>query len=449
MNSPTVSTESSGVFIEALYFSAGIRSAFFGAISRPSDLPPIESIGLRNDIYIEHGQRAVDCSRFSLEPGSALGGTAGWLAVYAPAIDVYGPRGVYCGVGVWTTGGRVLEGERTLEALLKLVDVLAESQGSSASRELPRRFSEHCPRALQFIREKCSVGRMPETRSFASSLEPYAQRVYVSTGIQISSGAPIPSSLIHAIDFLSIVDSETLTNLRPATPQVLFICAEEGDLASNATSVERVALEHLFAGDSADVAFLRQHVSRAESHFQEVASALSQLERKTAECNAIRHELTSSRETAQTHQENIAKLVARIRELSSTPDPHSTLPGPSTPSVSAVGGRDFDRLENRLADRLRRDVQFVLVQAGLVSVSDDTNGYTRTRSKIETSLDTIRHTLDRIERNMHAFPRNDPGASQTIGPDGATENWWRRNLVWIVWSVVAVLAVTTAIAFVV
>lgn len=113
-------------YVECHFYSAGLKSKYFGHVPRPAYLPSHESVGLRNEALLREEDYCVEFLRRRCGDRRVA-----WLAVHVPAVDAaYGDRGNNCAVGVWFVDASPCTIYKLLSALMQLARVLSK-QGLS------------------------------------------------------------------------------------------------------------------------------------------------------------------------------------------------------------------------------------------------------------------------------------------------------------------------------
>lgn len=279
----------SSVFLEAIFFSGGIRSAFYGASERPGWLPALECIGLHNDVYLSQGQHAVEVSRLKFTDGRPGTGVT-WLGIYGHSTDVYGDRGNYCGVGVWYAAGVVIDVERTLRTLQDLMELLQESRPSGASQSLTPEFSSNCLEAVDWVRKSAVLGVITSRRGIPYANSYSASRAFVQ----------LDSELNHSFlgEVAGAIDCLCLTDLPAPGSSVLFVAGDEGSISSSVQENKRMkGVRALAAGERPRLALINtligaEAVSRASA--DELTAIKVQIEEENGELKRERKVLEES-----------------------------------------------------------------------------------------------------------------------------------------------------------
>jgi hypothetical protein len=222
------------VLLEALYFAGGLRSKLYGASVRPAWAPEFERVGLQNDVYPAAGQFIADLSRFA-HAGPDRRVPVTWYGVYGHAEDLYGDRGVFCGVGLWVAGTSLVDSEPVFDMLLSLVAMLQRARMDDGRPTAE--FDATATRALRFVAEPqawigephCGGGRPPRA---ASGTHP----VYVTLETPLVPGMRVPVDLTAAADVALLAAPATLPE------RVLFVPATGVDFDA------RVAPERVLRG---------------------------------------------------------------------------------------------------------------------------------------------------------------------------------------------------------
>ena len=268
----------SSVFLEAIFFSGGIRSAFYGSSERPSWLPAIECIGLHNDAYLSKGQHGIEVSRLKFSDGRPGTGVT-WLGIYGHSTDVHGDRGNYCAIGVWYAGGVVIDVERTLRTLQALIELLQESQPSGASPSLSPEFSSNCQEAVDWVRKSAVLGVITCRRGMPYGNPYSASRVFVQLDSELNQSA--------VGEVASAIDCLCLTDLPAPGSSVLFVAGDEGSISSSVQENKRMkGVRSLAAGERPRLAFIKtligaEAASRASA--DELAVIKVQIEQENGE----------------------------------------------------------------------------------------------------------------------------------------------------------------------
>ncbi len=315
--------------LEVLYFAGGIRSKFYGAVTRPDWVPPPEQVGLQNDVYLAPGQFAIDISRFRYADEIAREGAAHWFGVYGYAKDLYGDRGNFCGVGLWVPGVSLPDTENLYDMLLKLVSTL--QNGGLTENGLSAEFDGLANRALSFslspanwlgIAESCVIDVQSSTYG--------ARPVYVVLEDAPVPGARLPADLILAVDALFVSSTENVPG------RVLFL--PSGQLNIDA----RISADRIIQGvqgllkESPRTRLIRSLLNATSTLNLDLKS--SQFAREHAEVIAAQLEIEAKAANAEIERLSAAPAIAQ----------------PALSALPPISSEEFfDRLAGELRSQLR------------------------------------------------------------------------------------------------
>lgn len=224
-------------FLEIHVYTDGRKVAFFGAPSRPSNLPSSEYVGLINqDPRLATGEYAVDLSRFALRSG---GETATWLAVYRGRPDpVLGDRGTYVGAGLWLLDNPAVAVDTVLDALRMIVDRVVDIMDSDPSRSaelLNAQLPEYANGAVQWLRESAIGGSTDK-----------------DLGLVAGDGAPLDAkrALVRVrnafgADALNALSAAMIVRIRNGYTRLLMVQSEDA-LREEAAAQRAQTFEKLF-----------------------------------------------------------------------------------------------------------------------------------------------------------------------------------------------------------
>lgn len=188
--------------LEVIYFSSGLKSRIYGSELRAEWLPPIDRIGLQNDIYLSPGQHVVDVSRLVGADGIRR---VTWVGLYAHGKDLYGDRGNFCGVGAWLPDGLILDHQQLLQTLTALISLLDGATPPADAAEVDARMVDNCRRALSHLKSYVIGHAVPGSgQPFAGNYE--SEIRYVCFDEPWSPDSDLLRQLADTIDALMLAD---------------------------------------------------------------------------------------------------------------------------------------------------------------------------------------------------------------------------------------------------
>lgn len=130
-------------FLEAHFYSGGLRHATFPKDRRAEWAPPSDSVGFRDDVEMATEDRVVEVRRFDTPSGRLS-----WIAVYFRSIDAkHGDRRNHAGIGAWFLNSIPYEISELLKGLELLAKSISEDQDVARVRNDALRFqSEFLPK---------------------------------------------------------------------------------------------------------------------------------------------------------------------------------------------------------------------------------------------------------------------------------------------------------------
>jgi hypothetical protein len=315
--------------LEVLYFAGGIRSKFYGAVTRPDWVPPPEQVGLQNDVYLAPGQFAIDISRFRYADEVAREGAAHWFGVYGYAKDLYGDRGNFCGVGLWVPGVSLPDTENLYDMLLKLVSTL--QNGGLTENGLSAEFDGLANRALSFSLSPANWLGIAESCVIDAQSSTYGARpVYVVLEDVPVPGARLPADLILAVDALFVSSTENVPG------RVLFLPSGQVNIDA------RISADRIIHGvqgllkESPRTRLIRSLLDAASTLNLDLKS--SQFAREHAEVIAAQLQIEANAANAEIERLSAAPAIAQ----------------PALSALPPISSEEFfDRLAGELRSQLR------------------------------------------------------------------------------------------------
>jgi hypothetical protein len=290
------------VLIEALYYAGGLKSKLYGHDNRarPSWLPASDRVGLHNDVFPGPGQWVADYSRFEYADGkvSPHHGLT-WIGVYTHAVDIYGDRGNFCGVGAWLLEGVVLNHEHVVETLLALTEFLQANLPEDGIAQLPELFDLNCEKALKYLCEECVLGHAQSLAGLPAAGHHSAECSYVV----------LPQKTLDASELAPVFDVLAVADVPVRTPRVLFIAGEDVKFDAKVRANKRLSgFQSVLGAERANDVLVGNIIGVGFKIQQAVRSVEESLEESNAR-------LRDSEVTAGTLREKLGKAEGEIHSL--------------------------------------------------------------------------------------------------------------------------------------
>lgn len=120
-------TKSSPYFLEAHYYSGGLRFAPLGTGGvRPIWAPDASRVGFRDEVALLEGDAAIEFYRIIHEREKLT-----WVGIFYRSVDdKFGDRQNHAGMGVWLRGYQVVDAEKLLYGLRQFAQGIAENSSA-------------------------------------------------------------------------------------------------------------------------------------------------------------------------------------------------------------------------------------------------------------------------------------------------------------------------------
>jgi hypothetical protein len=103
-------------FLESHHYDGGLRVSFFGAPTRPAEIPPSEAIFLDPDVDLLPEDFLVEHSRFLTADSAEWT----WIGCYSRSVDrQYGDRSNYAAVGIWLNNALISDNGQFVFAMIE------------------------------------------------------------------------------------------------------------------------------------------------------------------------------------------------------------------------------------------------------------------------------------------------------------------------------------------
>jgi hypothetical protein len=391
-------------YVECHFYSAGLKSKFFGDLARPSYLPSYESVGLANEALLREDDYCVEFIRRCVDNRKI-----GWLAVHVPAVDeVYGDRGNYCGVGVWLVECAPCAVFKLLDALMQLARVLSKQGVSSLFEKGVVKFCQEYLGShlipLEFIPLDFS-GIAYLSGEFHKSDYRF---VHSPWPIQERLGA-VAVSVLAACYKREAGDANRVVYFDCPSGRITTSPVDVLAMAQAATTVDAI-LRRQLSDASQDIARANQAEIRLEEMIRSLDRVKAELERKDASIASLISENGTLREGNASLSEKNDRLQKAIESRNST--------------AVLVGATDLQA--TRFSGKSRQEVH------GGVMLSHDA------ATKIHEDLGAIKSSLKRMEERSVQ-------TSTDMEPETASSGWrdwlWSNLLLCVAFSVSVVLIV--------
>lgn len=103
-------------FLESHHYDGGLKISFFGAPTRPAEIPPSEAIFLDPDVDLLPEDLLVEHSRFITVDAAEWT----WIGCYSRSVDrQYGDRSNYAAVGIWLNNALISDNGQFVFAMIE------------------------------------------------------------------------------------------------------------------------------------------------------------------------------------------------------------------------------------------------------------------------------------------------------------------------------------------